>query len=327
MPRQLIVALGMALAAGPTSAAADTVYLRNGDRITGTVVKKDGDALKVRTEYAGELAIRWTDVVEIVTDAPITLLLEDGAERAVTRLGGADAPIPLDRVAYLNPTPGESGKGFDYEGMLTIAASSSSGNTNTGRFYGEAHFRGRSNARRFALGANGTYASDRGARTADNWLGNGEHDWFLQPWDFLYVRGSIEHDAFRDIERRYIAGGGYGYQLFDTPETTLSLRGGLDYVVTDWITQPDEDSPALGWGVRYAQWLWSRRLQLFLDQDGFRNVGSSDDLVIRTRTGLRIPVANGLNLNAQLNLDWESDPAPGRSRTDRTWILGVGYAW
>ena len=314
MPAYLLAALGLALVAGATTVAADTVHLENGDRITGTVVKKDGEVLRLQTEYAGELKIRWADVVEIVTDAPTPALLEDGTTRAATRFGGAAAPIPLDRVTYLNPTPGELGTGFDYSGRLTLAASSTSGNTDTERFYGEGQFRGRSKARRFSLGANGTYASDSGARTADNWLANGEHDWFLRRWDFLYVRGSIEHDPFRDIERRYTAGGGYGYQVFDTPDLSVSLRGGLDYVATDWTTEPEEESPALGWGIRYAQWLWLRRLQVFFDQDGSRNVGDSDDLVIRTRTGLRLSVANGLDLNAQLNLDWESDPAPGRSR-------------
>ncbi len=322
-----LVALGAALAAAASPAAADVVYLRNGDRISGTVVRKAGDTLRVRTDYAGELKIRWTEVREIVTEAPATVLLEDGAELQATRLGGADAAIPLERVAFLNPTPGQAGKGFDYSGTITLAATYTRGNSDTDRLYGEAQLRGRSRERRFSLGANGTYASDRGARTASNWLANGDHDWFIRPREFLYARASVEHDRFRDIDRRWTMGGGYGYQFIDTADTSLSLQGGLDYVIVERIMAANEDSPALGWGLRYSQWLWERRAQVFHEQDGFRNLSDSRDVVVRTKTGLRIPVANGLNLTAQLNLDWESDPAPGRSRTDSTWILGLGYAF
>jgi putative salt-induced outer membrane protein YdiY len=327
MSRHLTAALAAALGAVAWSAAADTVHLRNGDRITGTVVRKAGDTLTVQTEYAGELRIGWSDVAEILTDAPTTVLLEGGGELETRRLGGEDAAFPLERVAYLNPTPGQSGKGMDYSGRITLAATYTRGNSDTDRVYGEAQLRGTSKSRRFSLGANGTYASDRGTRTVANWLVEGDHDWFIRPREFVYVRGSMLHDEFRNIDLRSAAGGGYGYQLVDTEDTSLSVKGGFDYVVTDPVTGEREESPALGWGLRYSQWVWSRRTQLFHEQDGFWGLDSAHDVVVRTRTGLRVPLANGLNLTAQLNLDWESDPEPGVKETDTTWILGLGYAW
>lgn len=327
MPRHLVYAFAAALAAGASPAPADTIQLRNGDRITGTVVRKAGDTLTVRTEYAGELKIRWAEVVDIVTDAPATVLLGGGGELQTTRIGGPDAPFPLDRVEYLNPTPGQAGKGMDYSGRVTLAATYTRGNSDTDSVYAEAQLRGSSTSRRFSLGANGTYASDGGTRTSSNWLVAGDHDWFVRPREFLYARASLAHDPFREIELRTAAGGGYGYQLLDTEDASLSLKGGLDYVVTDPTAGETDGSPALGWGLRYSQWLWSRRAQAFLEQEGFWGLDESHDVIVRTMTGLRVPLANGLNLTAQLNLDWESDPAPGVKQTDSTWILGLGYAW
>jgi hypothetical protein len=58
--------------------SADQVGLRNGDHLTGTVVKYDGEHLTFKSEYAGEVKIRW-DVVEAITsDGPLYVTSKDG---------------------------------------------------------------------------------------------------------------------------------------------------------------------------------------------------------------------------------------------------------
>jgi putative salt-induced outer membrane protein YdiY len=305
-----------------------TVRLRNGDRITGAV-RKEGDTLVVTTPYAGDVRIRWTEVEELSSANAIFVLMRDGDVRAAQQLGGpGGAPdVRLADIAILNPTVGQLGQGFDYSGNVTLAANLTGGNSQAERFYGEARLRARGRTRRFSLGGLGTYATDNGAATVDKWLVNADHDWFFTPRQFLYARGSGEHDQFADIHLRVTAGGGYGYQLIDTPATQLSLQGGLDYVWESRDIQPDNEYPALGWGARYGQWVLERRLQAFHEQDGFLSLDEVGNVVVRTRTGLRAPVLRGLNLNVQLNYDWQSDPPPDTGRGDWTWVLGFGYLW
>ena len=45
-----------------TSAHADEVVLKNGDRITGTVVELADGTLSIETEYAGVVKIDWSQV-------------------------------------------------------------------------------------------------------------------------------------------------------------------------------------------------------------------------------------------------------------------------
>ena len=52
------------------AASADTVVMKNGDKITGTVEKSDGKVLTIKAEY-GEVAIPWASVKEVSTDAKI----------------------------------------------------------------------------------------------------------------------------------------------------------------------------------------------------------------------------------------------------------------
>src|SRR5260370_37922899 len=69
------ITLALLLMARAITALADQVTLTNGDRITGKVVKKDGDSLVVKTDRLGEGTIKWGNVSAGPTDAPLTVVL------------------------------------------------------------------------------------------------------------------------------------------------------------------------------------------------------------------------------------------------------------
>ncbi len=52
---------------------ADTVVLKNGDKLTGTVVKLEDGKLTVKTAYADALPVSWDQVVSFTTDEPLVL--------------------------------------------------------------------------------------------------------------------------------------------------------------------------------------------------------------------------------------------------------------
>ena len=58
-------------------ASADTVILKNGDHLTGTIVKSDGKVLTLKTDFAGDLNIDWTKVQELATDKPLYIVTPD----------------------------------------------------------------------------------------------------------------------------------------------------------------------------------------------------------------------------------------------------------
>src|SRR5678816_1056357 len=64
------------LACGPV--AGDQLTLKNGDRITGTVVKADGKTLVFKGELVGELTIALDSVAEVITDKALYVVMKDG---------------------------------------------------------------------------------------------------------------------------------------------------------------------------------------------------------------------------------------------------------
>jgi putative salt-induced outer membrane protein YdiY len=337
------MALGRALAAlllmmvfSLHSARADQIVLANGDRLTGKVVSKTEDTLKFRTEYAGEIKVRWKNVVSITTDEPVTVMSANGELRKerleYAKTGsvkliseGASREMPLAELAHINPPPHVSGTGVSYTGRIDVLASASRGNTDDERLFVQGRLTARAKSYRYSINARAERKDESGVRTASNGLLAANYDRFLDTDRFAYVRTSLENDEFKDIRVKATLGGGLGWQIFDTKEIELALRGGLDYVVLDRQDGDPKNYPALGWGINYSHWLWPDHLQLFHDQQGFMNLNDASDITLRTITGVRLPIGSGLSANAQLNLDYEGDAGPGTDKTDAQVLLGLGY--
>ena len=49
---------------------ADTVWLNNGDRLSGEIVLLDGGKLALKTKYAGQVLIAWKDIETLRSDKP-----------------------------------------------------------------------------------------------------------------------------------------------------------------------------------------------------------------------------------------------------------------
>ena len=58
--------------------SADELRMKNGDRLTGTVVAMESGKLTFKTTYAGKLSIAWDEIARITTDEPLRVRLLDG---------------------------------------------------------------------------------------------------------------------------------------------------------------------------------------------------------------------------------------------------------
>ena len=61
---------------------ADEIYLKNGDKISGEVLNMKDNKLSVKTSYAGEIGIKWSEIAGMKTDKEILVVLKN--ERWIT---------------------------------------------------------------------------------------------------------------------------------------------------------------------------------------------------------------------------------------------------
>jgi putative salt-induced outer membrane protein YdiY len=333
--------LGAALALiTPVIALADAVYLKNGDRISGTVEHLDDENLEITLPYADDAKIKISisEIVSIETDEEVDIMLEDGTlskaklervpEGGVTLRRGAGVPpatIPLRELAYIKPKAKESGVGVDWSGRVTLGVTDTSGNTETRDAYVEARLRARTKDWRWTTDGRGNYAENAGVQTTGNWLVGTRFDWLFRERQYLYGRASLQRDTFSGIELRWTVGAGYGYKIIESDRTNFELRAGLDHVSTERVVPPDQDYIAFGWGIDFDHWIVQDRLQFFFGQEGFADPRGDEGTIIRSQTGLRAPIIDDLTANLQVNLGYNSDPGPGFKTTDRTYLVGLGY--
>lgn len=326
-----LVASAFILAAISASALADQLILKNGDRLSGSVVAKRGNTLTFNTSYAGELKIDWDEVAELKTDKAVNIMLQDESHRQLilssrTRPTRADMPA-LGDIAYINPNPEESGRGYRVSAKANFGYTQSEGNSTSDQLHTDAEMIVRARDYRLTLGGEMDKASVDKKQADDSRRAYGSYDSFFNKREFLFTHGQLQNDRFRDIELRAVVGGGYGYQFYDTETTRLSVKTGLDMVNLDRYNAPREHFAALGWHIDLVHKLAGSNIEFFHDQDGYRGLSQAASVLVQTRTGLRFPLSGGLHALTQLNLDWESDPAPGRKKLDSKVLIGIGYTY
>ena len=60
------------------SGFADQITMKDGDRITGAIVKKDGDTITVKSKNFGTVTLKWADVATVKSDQPLNVTLAGG---------------------------------------------------------------------------------------------------------------------------------------------------------------------------------------------------------------------------------------------------------
>ncbi len=81
----------------PSSAVADEVLVRNGDRLSGDVIRQEKSRLRLKTTYAGTVEISWKDVREVRFDEPGQVLLDDETVLTVVAVSREGDQVTLRR--------------------------------------------------------------------------------------------------------------------------------------------------------------------------------------------------------------------------------------
>lgn len=236
-------------------ALADQIVLKNGDKITGSITKSDGKQLVIKTDYAGDVTIKFDAIQSLMSTGDLTVTVggktavgsvtTSGADVVVsTKAGPVEAPLssvtvlrsPAEQIAFektQHPGFAEGWAGGVNLGFALTAGNSETKNLNIGV-----------NAVRTGLHdklmlyENSIYAATgkvalepiSPSETTANSNGGGiryDHDFAGRVFGF----GSADFfsNSLQNLDLRYILGGGGGYHAIKNPNTTLDLLAGINY--------------------------------------------------------------------------------------------------
>ena len=248
------------LSAFASYALADQVSLKNGDHLSGTILKSDGKTLVLHTDYAGDITLKWDAVQGIQSGQELHVELQDG-KIAVGPVTSSDAKLQIATKASGTveaPTAAVKSLRNDAE-QAAYEESLHPGLLhawNVGINTGFALTGGNSQAKNFSLAFNGfrqtsndklglysnaVYATNDapGAipSTTANTIGGGlRYDHDLSKRIFGFAAADFFSDALQSLNLRSVFGGGAGYHAIKKDTTTLDLLGGLNYTRESYTT-------------------------------------------------------------------------------------------
>lgn len=251
------------------SLSADSLTLKNGDHLSGTITAMDGHKIALKTDAAGEIKIKWSAVQALTSDKPLyvatpekqtitgTVALE-GSDLVVHTSTSGDVRIPVDQItiirtesqqqAYeksLHPSLLSHWAGGVNVGFALARGNSDTTNLNTAL---TADRKTLSDEIKVAVSSvystSGTSTSGAaGGVTANEILGSAAYDHNLSKSIFLFASGDFTHDALQDLTLRSIYTGGVGWHAINTPNTTLDALFGINYTRESYSSSPSALSP------------------------------------------------------------------------------------
>src|SRR3954452_14975893 len=106
-----LLRLAMVACLSMSAAVADQIVLKDGDRLTGSIIKKEEKTITIKTLHFGIVTTDWDQVASITADKPIHVVLQDGRALEGTlsaqggelelKTAGSTVTVPPAQIAVL----------------------------------------------------------------------------------------------------------------------------------------------------------------------------------------------------------------------------------
>jgi putative salt-induced outer membrane protein YdiY len=324
---------------------ADQLILKNGDRITGSIIKKDAKTITIKSDAFGVITASWDQVDSITADKPLTVILKDGKSvqaTLVTSGGKVEVVTPGGRIA-VEPMQVETIRNADEEkayqrllrpgwrqlweatGSLGLAGTAGNAKTRTFTtgFAGSRTTRNDKTSLTFSSITASALANGTTSETARAVRGSIGYDHNVSPRLFVSGFNSDEFDRFQNLDLRFVLGGGLGVHVVKGDRSRLDFTGGADYNHESFSTGLHRASGELYWGDDYSYAL-SKKASLVQAFRMFNNLSDTGEYRMNFDLGISTKLTRWLNWNAAAIDRYLSNPSPGRKKNDFLYTTGVG---
>lgn len=253
---------------------ADTISLKNGDRLTGSIVKSDAKTLVIKTEFAGDVTVQWSAIDTINSTQPLHVGLAGGqmvdgpvatkdGQIQVTTASAGVVSASKDSVQVMRSDAEQAAFDAALERLRHPHLGDFwSGNLDTGLSV----TRGNSSTLSYTLGGRAVRATDRDKITvyttavygktdtttpsqviAHQIAGGVRGDINFTPRWFAFAATDFNSNALQHLDLQNVVDGGLGSHIIKTANTQfdLSLGAGYnqEYFGTYFVTNPTPPPP------------------------------------------------------------------------------------
>jgi putative salt-induced outer membrane protein YdiY len=346
--RVLLNGLSVSVSLVLCAAWADQLVMKNGDRVSGNIIKQDGKTITIKTDNFGIVTAPWDQVASLQSDQQVNVVLKDGKALLGT-LATSDGKVEIaTKDTKLEVTAGEvtSIRNADEEkayerllkpGWLQLWSGSGSlgwvgtnGNAKTLTFTVAANAARVTSTDKTSVYFNLIKASalvnGTTASTAQAVRGGIAYNHNVSPRLFVNTFNDYEYDRFQNLDLRFVIGGGFGFHAVKGERASLDIVGGTDFNHSSFSAPLTTSSAEAFWGDEYALKLTgsSSLIQSFRM---FNNLSEAGAYRVNGDVSVSTKLKRWLTWNLALSNRYLSNPVPGRKTNDWLYTTGLGMTF
>jgi large conductance mechanosensitive channel len=297
--------------------------MKNGDKISGTVVDLGGGKLKVKTTHSGVIVLDWSQVASVKTDAAVKVKLSGGETLEGRVAAGADGKIKvetasgvmaLDKVVKFNEPPTEWHGSFDLAGRKT------DGNTHNASVLLAGEIFRTTERDRILAKAVFRYDETSGVVEERNTYALAKSDYLFSERIYAYASGELFSDKFKDLTLRSIVAIGVGYIFEKSPEFDFWGDVGIAHVDSEYHEADHESYPG-GRISTHVRHILPLGFEVVDDLVLLPNFEESDAWLLRNELALATSLGHGLTFKAGMITDYDNDPPDEVRKHDNTYFF------
>ena len=329
--------LGLSIALCSCATFADTVWLKNGDRLSGTIRFFDGSKLLLETDYGGSIPLDWKKIATLESDHELLVKLGpvDGeraksllaAEPGKVTLANGEAPKTVELASIqqiLKPKPVV--EDLVWKGNVDMALDYQRAEKDTDDY--DIDFKTSARHGKWRHTAEGEYNREFQDEevTTDNWRAEYALDRFITDQWFWQGRLTYKRDKVEDLARQRTVGTGPGYQFWDDELGAFSLGSLLNRTDYEYADGGKDNFYSLAMKWDYNRYLMGKSVEFFTNGEVGKPLSGVADFALDAEMGLRYKVTDW----ASLNLKAERDIVSGSEDADFSktrYTAGFGVTW
>lgn len=335
MSSRILLCLAALSACAP--ALGDTVWLKNGDRLSGKIKLFDGGKLLIQTEYAGAIPIDWKQVKTLESDQEL-LVKQDAytgekakslqaADEGKVTLANGETPKTVELASIqqiLKPKPVV--EDLVWKGNVDVALDYQRAENDTDDY--DVDFKTSARHGKWRHIAEGEYNREFQDEvvTTDNWRAEYALDRFITDQWFWQGRLTYRRDKVEELSRQRTVGTGPGYQFWDDELGAFSLGSLLNRTDYEYSDGGKDNFYSLAMKWDYNRYLVGKSVEFFTNGEVGKPLSGVADFALDAEMGLRYKVTDW----ASLNLKAERDIVSGSDDADFSktrYTAGFGVTW
>jgi putative salt-induced outer membrane protein YdiY len=324
------------------------LVLKNGDRVTGSIVKKDDKTITIKTDAFGVISAPWDQVVSITAEKPVTVVLKNGktVEGTMATAAGKvevatkDAKLAVETVEVQTIRDADEQKAYErllhpgwtqlwgWTGTLGFAGAAGNARTEsfTTGFTTSRVTRNDKTVLTFSTIAASAFVDGKNSSTAKAIRGGISYDHNLSSRLFWNTFNNNEFDKFQNLDLRFIMGSGLGVHVVKADRHVLDFTAGGNYDHENFSTGLHRSSAEFFWGDDYTLQV-TKGFGLLQGYRMYNNLTTTGEYRIDATVGISTRINRWLSWNTTANTHYLSDPVEGRKKNDFLYTTGLGVTF